>query len=414
MNKTQLTIILAAGAVAIGGGWHHFHASTEPVQVVTAEVASGDIVQTVACTGTLDAVKTVDVGSQVSGTISAIPVDFNSIVHQGDVLARLDTSLFQAQLDQARASLTKAVADAGVAQATVVDATEKLNRSKALAARQLIPQSDLDSAQVAEEEAEASVKSALAQQQQAQASVDQAQVDLGHAVILSPIDGIVVARKVDVGQTVAASFQTPSLFSIAADLTKMQVTATVDEADIGHVAPGEAVSFSVDAYPSQPFEGKVVQVRLQPQTVQNVVSYSTVISVDNSKLLLKPGMTATVAIEVARHENVARIPGVALRFRPTQVVLVALHEPTVVSKMKVHSAAPLMPGATGEVWVVNGGRLEPRIVRVGLSDGQSVEVLDGLPLGARVATAAWLTASVQPAAGPAPSPLSPQPSYMRR
>lgn len=329
MNRTYLVIILAAGAVAVGGAWHHFHASADPVQVVTTEVASGDVIQTVACTGTLDAVTTVDVGSQVSGTISSIPVDFNSIVRKDDVLAKLDTSLFQAALDQSRANLTKSAADLGVAQATVMDAKEKLDRSKALAARQLIPQSDLDTAQVTYDEALASLKSSMAQQQQAQASVDQAKVDLDHTIILSPIDGIVVNRKVDVGQTVAASFQTPSLFSIAADLTKMKLTAAVDEADIGHVSVGQVARFTVDAFPSQTFEGKVIQVRLQPETVQNVVSYDTVIAVDNMNLLLKPGMTATIAVEVARHENVPRVPGLALRFRPTQGVLAALNEPTV-------------------------------------------------------------------------------------
>ena len=414
MNRTYLAVILAAGAVAVGGGWYHFHASSEPVQVATAEVASGDVVQNVASTGTLDAVTTIDVGSQVSGTISAIPVDFNSIVRKGDMLAKLNLSLFEAQLDQARASLAKAAADVGVAQAAVTDATEKLDRSKALAARQLIPQSDFDDAQVAADEAKASLESAVAQQQMAQASVDQAQVDLEHAVILSPIDGIVVARKVDVGQTVAASFQTPSLFSIAADLTKMKLTATVDESDIGKVTLGQVARFTVDAYPSQRFEGKVIQVRLQPETVQNVVSYDTVITVDNAKLLLKPGMTATVSIEVARRDSVPRIPGVALRFRPTTAVLAALNEPKVTSNPKIRPSAILTPGSVGEVWLVNDGRLEPRLVHVGLTDGQSFEVLDGVPLGARVATAAWLTASAQPSAGPAPTPLAPQPTYMRR
>lgn len=414
MNRTYWVVILAAGAVAVGGGWHHFHASGDPVQVTTAEVASGDVVQNVACTGTLDAVTTIDVGSQVSGRISAIPVDFNSIVRKGDVLAKLDVSQFQTELAQARAGLAKATADAGVARAAVTDATEKLDRAVELAARQLIPQSDLDDAQVAADEARAGVKSAIAQQQTAQASVDQAQVELGHAVILSPIDGIVIARKVDVGQTVAASFETPSMFSIAADLTKMKLTATVDESDIGQVTAGQAARFTVDAYPRQSFEGRVVQVRLQPETVQNVVSYDTVIAVDNSNLLLKPGMTATVSIEVARRQDVPRIPGVALRFRPTSAVLAALNEPGVASNPKIRPAATLTPGSVGEVWLMNRGRLEPRVVHVGLTDGQSYEVTDGLPLGARVATAAWLTASARPVTAPASSPLAPRPAYMRR
>jgi HlyD family secretion protein len=392
MNRTSWLVVLVAGIVAAGGAWHHFHADADPVQVVTSEVAIGDVIQAVACTGTLDAVETVDVGSQVSGTISGVPVDFNSIVHKGDVLAKLDVSLLRAALEQANGSLAKSSADVGVAQAAVTDAAEKLDRNKALFARQLIPQSDLDDSQTAKEEADASLKSALGARQQAQASVRAAEVDLQHAVILSPIDGIVVNRKVDVGQTVQASFQTPSMFSIAADLTKMKLTATVDEADIGRVKVGEAVRFTVDAYEGRTFSGTVVQVRLQPETVQNVVSYDTIVAVDNRNLLLKPGMTATVGIEVGRREHVPRVPAAALRFRPAEGVLAALGEPSVKSNPKLRPAATLTPGSAGEVWVMSGGRLEPRLVHVGLTDGQSFEVTDGVPPGARVATSAWLTA----------------------
>jgi HlyD family secretion protein len=409
-----MVAVLTAGAVVAGGAWHHFHASAEPVQVVTAEVAPGDVVQTVSCTGTLDAVTTVDVGSQVSGTIDSIPVDFNSIVRKGEVLARLDTSLLQAALDQARANLAKASADVGVAQAAVLDATEKLNRARTLVGRRLSPQSDLDDAQTAYGEAEAGLRSSLGARAQAQASVDKARVDLEHSVILSPIDGIVVNRKVDVGQTVAASFQTPSLFSIAADLTRMKVTATVDEADIGHVSVGQTARFTVDAFPSRTFAGKVTQIRLEPETVQNVVSYDTMIAVDNADLLLKPGMTATIAVEVARRDDVPRVPGMALRFRPTQAVLAALNEPNVASNPKLRPAAVLTPGSAAEAWVMNGGRIEPRLIHVGVTDGQSYEVLDGVPTGARVATAAWIPTTGQPWSGSAPSPLAPRPMFMRR
>jgi HlyD family secretion protein len=289
-----------------------------------------------------------------------------------------------------------------------------LDRSKVLAARQLIPRSDFDAATVALAEANADAESAVAVRLQAQAAVDQARVNLAHAVIVSPVDGIVVARMVDVGQTVAASFQTPSLFSIAADLAKMQIKATVDEADIGKVLVGQGVRFLVDAYPSEPFEGKVVQVRLQPETVQNVVTYDTMIAVDNSKLLLKPGMTATVAIEVARHTSVPRVPGAALRFRPTQAVLAALEEPDVVSTTKVATAMALTPGTVGEVWVTSAGRLEPRRVRVGLSDGQSVELTEGPPVGAQVVTSAVLEAAVHSVLKPAASPVAPAPTGPRR
>jgi HlyD family secretion protein len=413
MHRTSWLVVLVAIVVAAGGAWRHFGAGADPVQIVTAEVAAGDVVQNVACTGTLDAVETVDVGSQVAGTIEEIPVDFNSIVRRGDVLARLDTSLFRAALDQARAGLSRAEADVAVAEASVVDTTQKLNRQKALFARQLVPRSDLDDAQVAADQAKAALKAAEGQRQQARAAVDQAQVDLDHTVIVSPIDGIVVNRKVDVGQTVAASYQTPSMFSIAADLTKMKLTAAVDEADIGQLRAGETARFGVDAYPGEIFTGRVIQVRLQPETVQNVVSYDTIVAVDNAALLLKPGMTATTTIEVARRENVLRVPASALRFRPTQAVLAALGEAGVSPIPRIKPPAALTPGSAGQVWVLDGGRLAPRLVHVGIGDGQSFEIVDGLSAGARVATAAMLT-QPRAAGGAAPAALAPQPGFIRR
>lgn len=412
MNRKRMAILIVVALGLAYGAWHHVHADPNPVQLSTAAVVTGDIVQSVACTGTLEPLSTVEVGSQVSGTIKELGADFNSLVHKGEVLARLDTSFFETQLDQAKAAVAKAEGDLQVASAAVADASEKLNRARSLAARQLIPQSDLDDATVAMKEAEADERQAQAARATAQATVDQAQVTLEHAVIQSPVDGIVVARNVDVGQTVAASFEAPTLFSLAADLTKMKLTTVVDESDVGKVKVGQLVRFTVDAYPGTTFEGRVNSIHLQPETVQNVVSYDTLITIDNRSLQLRPGMTATASIEVARRDQVPRIPTLALRFRPTREVLAALGETLPAQASSIRPGATLLPGQMGEVWVAVGGRLEPRRVRVGLSDGQYVEVQGGLSSDAPVATGAFLRqAAVQVAA--TPSPLQPRMMFRR-
>ena len=282
----------------------------------TAAVDRGDIVETVGATGTLQAVTTVQVGSQVSGTIQSLGADFNTTVKKGQVIARLDPSSFEARVGQAKANLISARANVERARTAVVDGQQKYERAKELAAEQLLPQSDLETAKANYDSAVAQLKANEAAVSQADASVNQAQVDLDHTVITTPIDGVVINRAVDVGQTVAASFQAPVLFIIANDLTHMQVNAAVDEADIGRVKAGEDVSFRVDAYPDRSFAGRVEQVRLQPQTIQNVVSYNTIISVDNAEQKLMPGMTATVSVVVRKAENVLRLPASALRFRP--------------------------------------------------------------------------------------------------
>ena len=247
----------------------------------------------------------------------------------------LDAQLQQARanLAQSRANLTKAQSDLDRTRVQLVDAQQKYTRAKELAARSLLPQSELDAAKVAVDTAQAGVASQQAtvtQSQagvaQSQASVNQNQVNLDHTVIVAPIDGIVTQRSVDVGQTVAASMQAPTLFVIAADLTKMQVNANIDEADVGRIRPGQHVTFHVDAYPTETFEGTVSQIRLQPVVVQNVTTYGTVIDVPNPQLKLKPGMTANVKVEIAKRTNVLRVPSAALRFRPTAEVFAALNQ----------------------------------------------------------------------------------------
>ncbi len=292
--------------------------------MTAAPIIRGDIVDRVGATGTLQAVTTVQVGTQVSGTIQNLYADFNSIVRKGQVLARLDPSLFQTQIEQARANLIRSQADLDRLRVALDDARTKLARAKELSDRQLIPRSELEAADINVRSADAQIRSADAQVTQAQASLNQNQVNLAHTVIEAPIDGLVISRNVDVGQTVAASMQAPTLFVLAADLTKMQVVANLDESDVGRIRPGQHVSFRVDAYPADEFTGSVAQVRLQPIVQQNVVTYATVIDVPNVELKLKPGMTANVNIEIARRQNVLRVPNAALRFRPTSEIFAAL------------------------------------------------------------------------------------------
>jgi HlyD family secretion protein len=315
ISKSRL-LWAALAVVALGAGLVYLRGRGEAPRYTTGTVDRGDVVEVVGATGTLEAVTTVQVGSQVSGTIQTLGADFNARVKKGQVVARLDPSLFEARLGQARAQLQTARANTDRARAEVEDTRQKYERAKELALRQLLPASDLDTAKANQDAAVAQVKANQAAEAQAQANLNQAQVDLSHTIITTPIDGVVISRNVDVGQTVAASFQAPVLFLIAGDLTLMRVNASVDEADIGRVREGQEVGFHVDAFPERQFEGKVEQVRLNPTSVQNVVTYNTIVTVDNKNLLLRPGMTATVSIIVRKAEQALRIPAGALRFRP--------------------------------------------------------------------------------------------------
>ena len=322
--KRAITAILIIAAIGAGAGAYYIKRNGAEVTVNTAPVTRGEIIDTVGATGTLQAVTTVQVGSQVSGNISFLGADFNSIVHKGQVIARLDPSLFQAQVEQARANLVKSQADVDRNGVALTDAQQKFTRSKELAARNLVPQSDLDAAKIAVDSAQAQLQSSQATVVQARASLSQSQVNLDHCIITAPIDGIVIQRSVDVGQTVAASLQSPTLFIIAADLTKMQVNANIDEADVGRIRPGQEVVFRVDAYPTDDFRGVVSQIRLQPVVVQNVTTYGTIVDVPNNDLKLKPGMTANLKVQIAKREDVLRVPNAALRFRATADMFTAL------------------------------------------------------------------------------------------
>jgi HlyD family secretion protein len=342
-----------------------------PAPFQTVVVDRGDIIATVGATGTVEAVSTVQVGSQVSGSIWKLYADFNSSVTKDQVVARLEPSLFESRLTEARANLATALARGEQARVALEDARLKRDRAVELNARELLPQSELDVAELTFERAQAELKASNAQLEQARAAVSQAEVNLGHTVIRSPIDGVVISRNVDVGQTVAASFQAPTLFTIAEDLKKMRVVASVDEADVGSIVVGQKARFRVDAFPEDDFEGEVSQVRLAPIVVQNVVTYNALVDVDNSELKLRPGMTANVTFEVARHAGVLRVPNAALRFRPDA------------------ATAPPGGGRTrNAVFVVEpNGALRRAALRAGLTDGSFTEVLEGeIDEGDRLAT----------------------------
>jgi HlyD family secretion protein len=343
----------------IGAGtWYWWTAGTPPVHYKTALVDRGPITAIVTATGTVNPVVSVQVGSQISGKITQLMADFNSVVTKGQVLATIDPQPFQARVSQARASLKSGRGNLAKAKNMANQRKLELDRMKTLLRQQFVSQADLDLAATNFRDAQAQVEVAQAQVDQAVATLASAELDLGYTTIYSPVNGSVVSRNVDVGQTVAASFQTPTLFVIAQNLTQMQVDTNVSESDIGGVAEGKQSSFRVDAYPKQFFEGTVTQVRNAPISIQNVVTYDVVITVDNQDLKLKPGMTANVTIVTAKKDNPLRVPNGALRFR--------------------------MPGAlvdrkVTQVWVLDQAKqVQQAVITTGIADSLSTEIAEGV------------------------------------
>ena len=449
--KTVASALLVLAAVS--GGFYFYKVRTAaPEPVVTAQPFSrGDIVDAVSATGTLEAVETVEVGTQVSGVVRELTADFNSIVRKGQVIARLDPQLIETQIEQQSANVLRAEADLERLKVSLDDARQKLARAIQLNEKNLVPRTELETAQVNVQAAQAQVKSSEASVTQARAQLNNQRVNLGYTTIKSPIDGIVISRNVDAGQTVAASMNAPTLFVLAADLTKMQVVASVDESDVGRMRPGQQVSFQVDAFPTDRFTGTVAQVRLQPTVTQNVVTYSTVITVPNPQLKLKPGMTANVTIEVVRRNNVLRVANSALRFRPTAEMFSVLNQPAPAEFQRsgvasgrgratgaartapaVSTPAPAAApspakrsGATtidslfapvavnesrGMVWQYDAGKqLKPVRLRLGATDGTFTEVLNesDLPASAQIVTA--MRTGLEPAARTATVPQTGNP-----
>jgi HlyD family secretion protein len=405
--KKKLMLALAVVAVVTAGvaAFYRGNGGHDDPALTTAAVTRGSVVQSVEATGTLEAVTTVDVGTQVSGTIKALYADYNSQVRKGQVIAQLEPSLFETQVEQGRATVQRLQAEVDSARVHVEDTRVKLKRAEELSAKALIPATDLETARATARQADASLKAAEAQLVQGRASLRNNDVNLGHTTIKAPIDGIVISRNVDVGQTVAASMSAPTLFVLAQDLRRMQVNARVDESDIGRIEAGQAVEFRVDAYPDDTFTGTVKQVRLEPVIEQNVVSYVTVIDVPNPELKLKPGMTANVTIEIARADEVLRVPNAALRFRPTAEVFTTLGQ---------QAPAPRAAGggtvARGAgVWVLREGQLARVPVETGINDGTTTAVIGGpLQDGAHVVTAVAARAAAATAPPGTGSPLLPQ------
>jgi HlyD family secretion protein len=376
----MMWMLASVGLIATAGaGVANRVTSQAAPKVTTVEVTRGDLVQAISAAGSLEAVTTVNVGSQVSGIVQTLYADFNDIVRQGQTLARLDPSLFQTQVAQAEANLIRAEADVQRLKVARDAAKLALDRTARLAEKRLVSDADLEAAQVALASADAQVRSREASVAQSRAGLNQATVNLAHTVITSPIDGIVVSRAVDTGQTVAASMQAPTLFVLAADLTQMHLNASIDESDVGQIEAGQAVAFRVDAYPDEAFSGRVAQVRLQPVVTQNIVTYAAVIDVQNPEMKLKPGMTATVTIEVARRADALMVPAAALRFKPTPAMLTTLGA----------ASGPAAPSCTGVascgiLWVYDGSALRGVTVRTGVTNGTAIELLDA-PVVAGVA-----------------------------
>jgi HlyD family secretion protein len=361
--------------------------SAAATKYTTAIVQQGTISITVTATGSLEAVNTVQVGSQISGTIKALHADYNDIVKKGQLLAQIDPEFLNAQVVAAQADLDKANASAKLKK-------REYERAQSLFKNHLISESDLENAETDNELSQAELKSS-------EANLDRLKTNLNYATIVSPIDGVVISRDVDLGQTVAASLSAPTLFTIAQDLTKMQVNAVIDEADIGKIEDGQDVIFTVDAYPDKSFTGIVKQIRLAPQIVSNVVSYNVIISVANPDLLLKPGMTANVTVQIARHDNVLKVPTAALKFRPSFVGKKPPTAPSGATAGTTDSTKQPGNGSGGfnpndstmakklRVWVFDEKRNpRPVFVETGLVDGSFTEVIsDRLSAGDTIITA---------------------------
>ena len=391
-----LIIVSAIIVVAAGGYWFYHRDSSDQPQYQTTAVGRGDLMQLVTATGTLNPVVNVTVGSQVSGIITRLYVDFNSVVKSNEVIAEIDPSTYEAQLNQARANLANARANLELQQV-------QMQRDAKLYTNSLISGSDYDTAVATRDEAAAAV-------QIQEASVTNALANLGYCKIHSPVDGVVISRAVDLGQTVASSFNTPTLFQIANDLTKMQIDTAVDEADIGGVKEGQNVDFTVDAYPNRTFHGSVVQVRNAPTTLNNVVTYDTVIGVTNSDYSLKPGMTASVSIVVAQRNDVLEIPNAALRFQPVDMAAVETNSLAATGASNTNNNRGEQAGNSGArrggrgargmgeqppvhtVYVmVNDARgknpeLKAVQVKTGITDNIDTEELSGLKEGDQVVT----------------------------
>lgn len=360
MNKKKTLVIVAVAAIAALAVWLLSGGKKEEkITFDTAAVAPANIMNSITATGTIEPVTSVTVGTQVSGIVSKLFVDYNSVVKKGQVIAELDKTNLMSQLNTAKTQLA-------TAQSQLNYQTANYKRYKTLFEKGLVAADDFDNAKLSYTQAKEQVASAKEE-------VQRAQTNLGYATITSPIDGVVLSKSVEEGQTVAASFSTPELFTIAQDLTNMQVVADVDEADIGDVKEGERVTFTVDAYPDDTFEGEVKQVRQEATTTNNVVTYEVVISAPNADLKLKPGLTANVTIYTAERKGVLSVPSKALRFTPQKET---------VGKMKIVDVA----NVKNKVWTIEGNSIVAHKVNIGMTDGTNTQIVGGIAEGTKIVT----------------------------
>jgi HlyD family secretion protein len=430
-----VAIVIAAGV----GLYAKLHEPPPPPEVIQAAVTEGDVIEGAISTGTIQALRTVDIGAQVSGTVQHLYADFNSIVKQGQLVAQIDPSLMQQTLDSANASVE--LGQINLAQDQNVLAEDQLNATR--------EQKLLDDTQATEQERDDAVLTVKADQAKinsdkdaievAQANVHQAEINLAYCTIRSPIDGVVIARNVDEGQTVASSFAAPTLFTLATDLTTLQLIGDVDEADVARIRPKQDVVFTVDAYPGTKFHATVTEVRLNATTTNNVVTYQVVSRVENPELRLLPGMTANLTVQISRASDATRVPMQALRFHPTKDMFDALGlpappparlAPPKVPQVVVTGVAPKLPAgenasvidtmfapiappvSTGQVWVERDGQIVPLSLTIGVSDGTWAQLLNGdLKPGDQVLTSIILPVAKSPAA--AGNPLVQQPNRGR-
>ncbi len=440
MKKLVGSIILA---VLVGVGvfiYEHYFSIPPAPQILQSVVTDGDITEAAIATGTLSALRTVDIGTQVSGTVQKLYVDFNSIVHKGQLIAQLDPAPSQQDLDSAKAAKEKAEIDLRQQQAALEIDQKNMDRAEKLHAQNLDTDQEREQAELQVKQDQAVLKQDQAAVEIAQANIEQAQVNLDYCTIASPIDGVVISRNVDEGQTVASRLAAPTLYVLATDLTQLQIVADVDESDVSRLRAGQTALFTVDAYPGRTFKGTVQIVRLNATNTNNVVTYQVVADVPNPDLRLMPGMTATVNIQIWQADGVVRVPATALRYRPSDDVFAALGQQIpseaharpapgpVASSQMVRTAAPApapvekagstidqyfrpiqRPETIGQVWVVRNGQLEPLPLHLGITDGTWTELIEGhLDPGDEVVTNIILPAMLHKTAAPANNPLMPQ------
>ncbi len=378
-KKLLVWVGIAVVVLAMGvGAYRLFFNKSDGPRWVTAKVSKGDVTQVVNATGTIQPLLLSPVGSQVSGIVHTLHADFNDTVRRGQILVELDPALFQTAVKSQEANLASAQANLVRAKADAQNAARIAERSRALFAKNYISAADRDTAGAVEQSTAASVHAAEAGIKLAQAGLDKARLDLKNSVILSPVDGIVISRNVELGQAVVASFQAPNLFQIAGDLRKMQVLASVDEADIGFLRVGANAEFTVDSFRGKRFQAKVSQIRNAAQTVQNVVTYIVVLDVDNAELLLRPGMTANVRVVVAERKDVLLVPNAALRFKPRIERAASEGKPEGRERRREGKGEGR---SKSPIFVPDGERLQPMFVSVGISDGLVSEITEGLSEG---------------------------------